>query len=1095
MAELLEWMGVSQEHDRGASDDEVDVEALEIRRGFSQTWESPTMEAAMLQALSKFEQATQKECQEILDCVNNDDCEEDDGEEDLEAALLEIDLEDVAIVQRGRRGTGGLPSDIPQVDGASDACEIESSHDLFDRYNEHLNTLNIGAVTRDPHVIFGVDEPLDTVQRNLEQHRQFLQRIPQNDGADDDETEPDFVPEPKRMRLGLHRSTTGSKKDSQDRKEKDIPKRPMWGLLPLVGGSSQPTVVKQDKKEQRVCKRLMPEAARHRNEGSDRPCKEASRVVELAGRGQRGELPTDEKSKDSEVSLRAMMRRKRERRLRSKESSISGGSSIVGSQSEGEQSFGGMGIVKSESSLPEDSESQEWQNIAFSRLLNLAKVKNEEEVEEMVTGQNKTQSQDMRQTSKFRVLPLVNRDPEQLARASQDVKTESGGGTSLQRVGIDAICPGEDGVYEFESRSTAQRLERSKLPLKIEDLSVKWDYNVHEIGDDRDCGGGEKPHAETGGSTSIQVQSQILGEEVLLGEDVQLTQSKESKDLRLASNLGLVGEVEDCEDMDVVSAADVHINIKLVEVPRSSWAEVVNEIVSAKVTLRSLQPSNSDRKLSEDIGIATSQRNAWSGAKDDCVVESLPSEVLSSQRLDLGSDEVLERETHFIETQLVEHEILLGLKRHEVTYMAASLATESVEDEFIGTFLVEGREDLVDDLLQANISVNLNTDVVSDKMERSTNEESKESPSKLVANDNYEAGSYKEGNGVIKVTEITEAGLLFTDMSDVSEDSFDWGDEFGSSHKLDDSDEGACASEEEDFRARLPDNSSDIRPEFTSHADGVVPALKEPIFRNAPQDVLSEAHTNMDSLVEASEAQQFPATIENVNTTGMSTGLSGAYSAGSFVGSVLGEEKATEGVSEECTEKLKKISPSKSISQTKPGIGISNLTSVTDYDKFSPLRLIVGQPESTHNSVYPVQGGDDNGGESEAVFDNAISGKSECKSSAAERGEYSGQEVEGDILVPIKFYQKPPSRDALMGTLGQYNLRGVDYGGVFYGNSKDVPGRATVSAGLIFDGELHFCCFSNHILLLLLGHKEKSFSSSCFNFPCICADVLSLLWF
>jgi hypothetical protein len=87
VAELLEWMGASQEHGMGESDDEVDVEALEIRRGFSQTWESPTMEAAMLQALSKFEQATQKECQEILDCVNNDDCEEDDGEEDLEAFL------------------------------------------------------------------------------------------------------------------------------------------------------------------------------------------------------------------------------------------------------------------------------------------------------------------------------------------------------------------------------------------------------------------------------------------------------------------------------------------------------------------------------------------------------------------------------------------------------------------------------------------------------------------------------------------------------------------------------------------------------------------------------------------------------------------------------------------------------------------------------------------------------------------------------------------------------------------------------------------------------------------------------------------------
>jgi hypothetical protein len=1053
VAELLEWMGASQEHGMGESDDEVDVEALEIRRGFSQTWESPTMEAAMLQALSKFEQATQKECQEILDCVNNDDCEEDDGEEDLEAALLEIDFEDVATVQRGRRGTGGLPSVIPQVDGASDVCEIESSHHLFDRYNEHLNTLNSGGVTRDPHVIFGVDEPLDTVQNNLEQHQQILERIPQNDGADDDETESDFVSEPKRIRLGLHRSTTGSRKDSHDRKEKDIPKRPMWGLLPLVGGSSQPTIVKQEKKEQRVSKRVAPEAARHRSEGSLRPRKETSRVVEAAGRGQRTELSKDEKSKDSDVSLRALMRKKRERRLRSKESSASGGSSIVGSQSEGEQSLGGMGIVKSESSLPEDSESQEQQNIALSGLLKLAKVK--EEMEEMGTpGQSHTLSQDVKQASKFRVLPLVNKDAEPIARSSQDVEIKSGRGTTLQQIGTCSIFHVADVVDESESRSTAQRLERSRLPLRIEDSSVKWDHNLHETGDDRDCGGGEKPHAEIGGSMGIQVQYQNLAEEVSLGEDVQLTQPKESKDLLRVSTLGLAGEIEDkleSEDVDVARAADMRNKIKLVEVGSFSWAEVVKEITSAKVTLRSIQPSSSDENLSQGIGNAASQRNACSGSKDVVyLAENLPSEVLSSQRVDLGSDEVFEHATDFIETQLVEHEILWRLKQHGVTSTAAALAKEVVEDEYIGTILVEEREDLVDDLSQANISINVNAALVSDKMERSAKQEIKESPSKLVLNGNYDAVPNNEG------TEV--AGLLFTDMSDLSEDSFDWGDEFGGSHRLDDSDEGAYASEEEDFRVRVPDDLFDVKPELSMHLDGIAPALEEPTSKRTPQDGLSEAHSNIEFVVETPETQKSPGTIENMCTTGVSTGLGGAYGAGTTVDSVLGEEQTTEGASKESGEKSKEMF-SKSCPQSKLGVGNSSLSSDTDYDKHHLLRPTDGQPETTDKNVYPVRNEDDNGRESEEVFDNATSRKSECKSSAAERGGYIGQEVEGDILIPVKFCQKPPSRDALMGTLGQYNLREVDYGGVFYGNSKDVPGRATVSAGLIFDGELPFAAF------------------------------------
>lgn len=85
VAELLEWMGASQEHESG---DELDEEAYEIRRGLSQPWESPSMEAAMLQALSRFEQATQKECREILDCVNHEEGEEDEVMRTLKLPFL-----------------------------------------------------------------------------------------------------------------------------------------------------------------------------------------------------------------------------------------------------------------------------------------------------------------------------------------------------------------------------------------------------------------------------------------------------------------------------------------------------------------------------------------------------------------------------------------------------------------------------------------------------------------------------------------------------------------------------------------------------------------------------------------------------------------------------------------------------------------------------------------------------------------------------------------------------------------------------------------------------------------------------------------------
>lgn len=46
-------------------------------------------------------------------------------------------------------------------------------------------------------------------------------------------------------------------------------------------------------------------------------------------------------------------------------------------------------------------------------------------------------------------------------------------------------------------------------------------------------------------------------------------------------------------------------------------------------------------------------------------------------------------------------------------------------------------------------------------------------------------------------------GIVFIDMLDESEDSFDWGDDFGNFYRLNDSDEGVDVLEEEEFWMRF----------------------------------------------------------------------------------------------------------------------------------------------------------------------------------------------------------------------------------------------------------------------------------------------------
>lgn len=693
--------------------------------------------------------------------------------------------------------------------------------DLLHRYTQNLNRLT----TKQPQV----RDPINTVQKT--QHSSL--RIPQNDGADDEEG--DFAPEPKRARRSKG-VLVHSRKESL--KEKEVPKRPQWGTLPLMGVSSQPTIVKQEKQV------------------SKQDAVPRSRDLR-----QRTEVPTDEKARGSEVSLRALMRRKRERsRLRGKDSSLSGSSSIVGSQSEGEQSFGGVGAVKSEgSSIPEDSESQEQE------VIKLGKVKVEVAAPDRGIT---TRPRDLNlQTSKSRVL---NRDAEKIARNSQ---IESG---TREQVVTGSMYPVGD-VDELRGLN-----QTKQLPPKTESLSVKWD-GLLETGDDRDCGGGgRKPHAEIPAVQNAEGSKSILvvEDEVLLEEHVPLTQMNESKTLIREKVVMLQHGDMDGED------------IELVEVATQACAEVVKEVT---------ERSSAEVNLPQEVNDATPQTDACFRYEDV---------VQLSQRLDLGTEE---DECHVIETQLADHEILWRMEH-------GSEAAETFDDEFLGTVLVQEREDVVGNLSQAP-----------SKTQRSGDEEP---PPNL-----------DHKNDLNESTEAAE--LIFNDMSDIGEDSLDT----RSAHKMDDSDEIADASEEEeDTRARLkPEGTPILRGEDMLCVNGV----QVPLASDVGSRILKDASQKPLDNIEVPEAQQ---------------------------------------AAEECGGDLK---------DTK---------------------------------------------EADAVLGASTSGKLEGMKDSAS---CSAQ----DTLVPFKFHQKPPSRDALMATLSQYNLRGVDYGGVFYGDSKDVPSRATVSAGLIFDGE------------------------------------------
>uniref|UniRef100_A0A7I4D3U3 DNA polymerase zeta catalytic subunit n=1 Tax=Physcomitrium patens TaxID=3218 RepID=A0A7I4D3U3_PHYPA len=1115
VAELLEWMGAFHQDIMGESGSEDDEKEQEIRRVLSQPWDSPTMEAAMLQALSNFEHASQKECQEILECANYDDCVEDEGEEDLETSLLEMNLEGLATVQRNGAGSERFSSGIPQVNGSSDEYE-KTSGVVFDRYTEHIDTLHTEGETKIPRVIFGVDDPLKFVQKDLEHHQQYLPKIPQNDGAGDTdaETERDFLPEPKRMRLCLRQSSAGCRKDSHDRKEKDTSKRSVWGSLPLVGGTSDSKTVKKEKKEQRPYKQALPVVSNQRNEDHLRPRKEVTRVVEVAARDQRPGISVDSKtkvaevkSKDAEVSLRALMRRKRERRLRSKDPSLSGGSSIVGSQSEGEQSFGGVGIVKSESSLPGDSESQEQdvikQNTAASSPP-LAKEKDEEKMEELViSNQGTTLPRVVGQTTKFQVLTLGSNGAEQITRGSQGMEIDSGRGSTIRLSNADSIYPVDDALGKSESRSMHQDSETNKLPPKFEDLSVKWNHHLHEIGDHRDCGGGRVLNAETSAlnvqnSAGIQVYSQVP-EAVLFEKVERSSESEESEHLFPASTSGPAVQKEaflQCKDLHAARGADALKSTSFAKGTRLFWAEVVKDIVentSDKVTLRKTQLSNYDVNDLQDIDNVTPQRKIRLVSEDvGYLTASLLSESFRPQRPDVVSDEILVDNAELIETQLVEHEIIRRLKEQEMTCTAdmesdmtqsiiqreAAFEEEVDRDEVFGAILIGDREGSIGNLSQADISVNINIVSVPDETETVFNKldrEIKESPPMIPVNVNHDAVPRIEGHEV--------PGIVFTDMSDESEDSLDWGDDSGNFHRLNDSDEGADVPEEEELRTRLPNSPTYVNPGSPMHANGVDPVVKgedlvhvealqvpsardvrcknaESTLNSTPKAFFTETHTNSNFLMEIPEAQLFPATRENMNTVGLSKGSSGSCGTSTVFGAVLGEAQASGGFSKEVGDMVKEISSPKSSSLVKIGMGICKLKSEPGQDNHYLSIPTEGQSESSdknNNTVFLHEAKgfayseDNKGRESEMIVEVSASEKAKGKDSAPQTREYNMQEAKDDTLLPVKFYQKPPSRDALMGTLCQYKLRNVDYGGVFYGNSKDVPARATVSAGLIFD--------------------------------------------
>jgi hypothetical protein len=1042
VAELLGWMGGSQ------ADHEVDGECSEGDEeetvghqagGFSQVWSSPSMEAAMLQALTEFEHPTQKECQEILDCVNNSQDEENEEDRDddglLEAALHDDDMayEDNVDTgtQRGHKWEHDLQWTIPQVDGADD--------DLYDHGN--LSDHNVAKNRENGDAC--EDSPFPFVQREelARNQQEFQFSIPQSDGAGDEQTDSDSSRELKRMRVSFKEARRGNKKED----EKDIGKRSGWGLLPIIGVSSQSTDKSQELKEDKDSsgkQAVKLEGAQHKL-GLCQRQKDANRIGDFGGSEHQRSKISDSKKRSSEVSLREMMRKQRERQLRQKESSPSRGRSIVESHGEGEHS------VVAENSEPKEELMNKQEPPPSGQKIFLNQKDEEKRLQNVTHDQASPLLRDLKHIAKFGILPIVNRDIElgaiSLPPKEHSKKPSSSGGTTAPHLETGQGQFVDDEISEPKSEITLQDI---KVQEKDQNTCVRLGSNLLDSGDNRDCGGGKSQEGNNN-----------------LKEAVQLTLGKEYEDLFLASTNDVLKDEnilnQDIQGSKGTSAQDVH-RAGLMTTSVKEETGVVQDmqlVISDVVDYGTINRTTECRHYLSSLKVAVDERD---------IISRLHSLERPHFTRNGGYDfEHSINENHIVGEEAgpsTKHEeVILDLGKSQAGNFGGGTQMKDSNKEIEAiepNNLMEEQQELMNNLVQYNSSLNIAEDVnivnvvpdVDKGILPEKNGMSSKEPISMYAGDDKPELDNNDEEGNKGTT------LVFTDMSGESGDSFDWGDEFGSFHKLDESDEAAEHSEDEITWFPLPNGPSEILPlagtggrskletllpHAEKHVDDVAPMYEDvgvspkkvvqKILRELP-GAMSKADMEIDMRdTERPEVNQ-KAPNHGLQCIELSAGV-GKVVTETHTGSVKDDHK----------------------------ISMSPLSrSDAPEDEIHSVRLHNNEPESTgaaeksrlllkaeHSSLFeefherePV------GALTKITYDRAY-GKQLTSLLTGD----NGHGIMSDNLITLKFHQKPPSREALVASSGQCGLRGVDYGGVFYGNPKDVPARPTISAGLVFDGK------------------------------------------
>ena len=984
MADLLGLMGASQEDqtvDEARSGDEEPEEGCEGRGSFSQIWGTASMQAAMVQALSEFESATQKECQEILDCVNNGERYKDshDREDLSEAAVQDVNL-------RGRMKDGGFPFRNFQPGDAGDdihGLEVEPQRQrsaVVEPQNYSQEPTKVGAALEDN----GIANVFESLQLGRTRNQRSTVIIPQADGPGDSDSEEEFTPEPKRMRMISKDNTRGSKKEeSLRREEKEIPKGSCWGSLPMSVASTQHRIERQvirtegngikgksDIKQDKCIGYL-----EHHKE-------EFSTILE------RRRVQSLEKRSCSEVSLRALMRKQRKRQPQRNEDSTPSSKALTESQSEGEQ-------IRDQPRITVKPEVKTRESSAQRAPVLQEAIKRYQERE------------DMFQTSfeilKSGVLPDFDKGIELADNSSplnNHIRKSLGSGMEEQLLGI-VSSPKLDDEVEF-----VRKLQHSKnLEVKPkQEIRGQWGFNLLEGGDHRDSGGGGIPECavlevgNTGayGCVEIPLEGRFSNEEV-----VDKNLSKEYADLYLASSIGLTNldvditeRFKHSKDSTPVHIEDAQKGSEIAEglckkagspsganrfapeaskgmTKSSSAKQAIDEaesVITAAIGSTQLGeegvgyvdsdtgisgflvPSETKFKnklIAKDQGISTvsfpRKRSSHSRAAVGLRMQSYPptseDPMLSQQRV--GESKMLWKEK---------------------TARTSPLNTEKckyAEDPIADRVMITTSIKAVPDVTYKGSEPNIKNDFI---MKEDFTLGESASGEKDPAEDQKSEAFHKETTDNL--------GVVFTSMSDKSEDSFEWGFDFGSFYRSDDSDEGRQELSEDKIQwlpsVEVPSTVLNIREEVTS-AFQVETRIKSNV------SIDEEVVRQEDLPFRKKEVQASTFRKENVSEMFQ-----------------------------------------KSMQATRP------------------------EAEPLSSPMTPA-----------ATYLDLPRGKETVLLS---KGVYTGK---GEEFLQVKFHQKPPSKEALLASLSQYGLKRVSYEGVVYGNSKDVPGRPTISAGLIFDSKLN----------------------------------------